>query len=65
MLFIIISSPQKLADQRKAAVVALRAKKGQIDPGKLKGMEFEMYDSMSEKQLKEWLEFLIKHDSHY
>lgn len=42
--------------QQKAAGAALSAKRGDTKVRELKGASKEMYDSMSEKQLKEFAE---------
>lgn len=44
--------PAKSERQRKAAGIALRAKRGELDPKKLGETSREMYDSMTEEQLE-------------
>ena len=46
--------PAKSKSQQKAAGAALAAKKGETSPSRLKGASHQMFDSMSEKQLKEF-----------
>ena len=46
--------PAKSKAQQKAAGMALAAKRGEMKVGDLKGAAREMYDSMSEKQLKDF-----------
>lgn len=41
-------------NQQQAAGAALSAKRGKTDPSKLKGAAREMYDSMTEKQLRDF-----------
>lgn len=48
--------PAKSKAQQKAAGAALSAKRGDAKVSSLKGASREMYDSMSEKQLKEFAE---------
>lgn len=48
--------PAKSEKQRKAAGMALSAKRGKTDPGELKGAAKEMYESMTEKELKAYAE---------
>ncbi len=48
--------PAQSKAQQKAAGAALAAKRGEQKVRKLKGASREMYDSMSEKQLKEFAE---------
>lgn len=48
--------PAKSKAQQKAAGAALSAKRGEQKVGELKGASREMYESMSEKQLKEFAE---------
>lgn len=45
--------PAKSSAQQKAAGAALAAKRGETRVGDLRGPSKEMYDSMSEKELKE------------
>lgn len=45
--------PAKSQKQQKAAGAALSAKRGNRSTSSLKGASKEMYDSMSEKQLKD------------
>lgn len=40
--------------QRRAAAIALRAKRGEIPVSKLKGASLQMYRSMTAKQLEEF-----------
>jgi hypothetical protein len=40
--------------QQRAAGMALAAKRGEIDPRKLKGAAREMFDTMTEKQLHDY-----------
>lgn len=44
--------PAKSEDQRKAAGVALAAKRGKTSPTRLKGAAKSMYEGMSEEQLR-------------
>lgn len=44
--------PAKSDAQRKAAGMALAAKRGEISKFKLKGAARDMYESMTEEQLK-------------
>jgi len=48
--------PSVSQSQQRAAALALSAKRGKVDPKTLKGAAKQMYDSMSEKQLKEFAE---------
>ena len=48
--------PSKSKAQQKAAGAALSAKRGDTKVKDLKGASKEMYDSMSEKQLKDFAE---------
>lgn len=48
--------PAKSKAQQKAAGAALSAKRGETRKSELIGASREMYDSMSEKQLKEFAE---------
>ncbi|WP_274629208.1 DUF3008 family protein [Arvimicrobium flavum] len=48
--------PAKSKAQQKAAGAALSAKRGDTEKSELKGASKEMYESMSEKQLKEFAE---------
>jgi len=48
--------PAKSKAQQKAAGAALSAKRGDTNMKELKGASKEMYDSMSEKQLKDFAE---------
>lgn len=48
--------PAKSKSQQKAAGMALSAKRGETDKGDLQGAAKEMYDSMSEKELKDFAE---------
>ena len=45
--------PAKSKAQQKAAGAALAAKRGETSPRKLKGASGEMYQSMSEKELRD------------
>lgn len=49
-------SPAKSKQQQKAAGMALAAKRGEIDPSKLRGAARQMYESMTATQLKEFAE---------
>lgn len=40
--------------QQRAAGLALAAKRGEVDPRKLKGAARQMYDSMTEAQLHDY-----------
>lgn len=40
--------------QQRAAGMALAAKRGELDPSKLKGAARQMYDSMTEAQLHDY-----------
>jgi hypothetical protein len=46
--------PAKSKRQRGAAGMALAAKRGNISPKELKGAAKQMYESMSEKQLRDF-----------
>jgi len=46
--------PAKSKRQRSAAGMALAAKRGDISPKELKGAAKQMYESMSEKQLRDF-----------
>ena len=46
--------PAKSKAQQKAAGAALSAKRGESKKSSLKGASKEMYDSMSEKELKDF-----------
>lgn len=48
--------PAKSDNQQQAAGLALAAKRGEKDPSELKGAAKEMYESMSEDELKEFAE---------
>jgi hypothetical protein len=48
--------PAKSKDQQKAAGAALAAKRGETKKSDLKGASREMYDSMSEAELKKMAE---------
>lgn len=48
--------PAKSKSQQQAAALALSAKRGKKDPSSLKGPAKEMYDGMSEKDLKDFAE---------
>ena len=48
--------PAKSKVQQKAAGMALAAKRGELSPSKLKGAARDMYESMSERQLREYAE---------
>ena len=48
--------PAKSKAQQKAAGAALSAKRGETKKSELKGASREMYESMDEKQLKEFAE---------
>jgi hypothetical protein len=48
--------PAKSKAQQKAAGAALSAKRGETKVKELKGASKEMYDSMSEKELKDLAE---------
>ncbi len=48
--------PAKSRAQQKAAGAALSAKRGDTKVGELKGASKSMYESMSEKQLKDFAE---------
>ena len=48
--------PSVSQDQQQAVGMALAVKRGKMDPSKLKGLAREMYDSMNEKQLKDFAE---------
>lgn len=47
-------TPAKSEAQRKAAGAALAAKRGEQDPKKLKGASRDMYESMTEKELRKY-----------
>jgi hypothetical protein len=46
--------PAESEEQRKAAGMALAAKRGEVDPKTLQGAAKQMYDSMSEDQLRDF-----------
>lgn len=46
--------PAKSGSQRRAAGMALAAKRGEVSPGKLKGAAKDMYKSMTKKQLEDF-----------
>lgn len=46
--------PAKSKSQQRAAGMALSAKRGEMSPDDLKGAAKDMYDSMSEKQLRDF-----------
>ena len=46
--------PAKSKDQQKAAGAALSAKRGETKVSSLKGASKSMYESMSEKELKDF-----------
>ncbi len=46
--------PAKSKAQQKAAGMALAAKRGELSPRILRGSAKEMYESMSEKQLRDY-----------
>ncbi|MDD3427742.1 MAG: DUF3008 family protein [Caldisericia bacterium] len=46
--------PAKSEDQRKAAGAALAAKRGKLSPGELRGAAKQMYEGMSEEQLRHY-----------
>jgi len=46
--------PARSARQRRAAGMALAAKRGEISPRKLRGAAKQMYSSMSESQLRDF-----------
>lgn len=48
--------PAKSKAQQQAAGAALAAKRGQLDPGKLRGASRQMFESMTGEQLKEFAE---------
>ena len=48
--------PAKPKAQQKAAGAALAAKRGEMDKSELRGASREMYDSMSEEELKDTAE---------
>ena len=52
--------PAKSARQRRAAGMALAAKRGEISPRKLRGAAKQMYSSMSESQLRDFAKKLRK-----
>ena len=45
--------PAKSEAQQKAAGAALAAKRGEVDPDTLGDSAFEMYETMSEKELED------------
>lgn len=53
--------PSKSEVQQQAAGAALSAKRGETDPSKLKGASKQMYDDMTEKQLRDFAK--TKHDN--
>ena len=46
--------PPKSKAQRRAAGIALAAKRGEISPKSLKGASRSMYESMNKRQLEEY-----------
>lgn len=48
--------PAKSASQQRAAGMALAAKRGELDPDRLKGSAKQMYKSMSAKELEDFAE---------
>jgi hypothetical protein len=46
--------PAESKKQRKAAGMALAAKRGEISPNELMGAAKQMYESMSEEQLRDF-----------
>lgn len=52
--------PAKSKAQQKAAGMALAAKRGEMNVRELKGAAKEMYDTMNEKELRDFAE--TKHD---
>jgi len=49
--------PAKSRDQQQAAGMALAARRGEMDPNKLRGAAKKMYESdMSRKELKDYAE---------
>ena len=46
--------PAQSKAQQKAAGMALAAKRGEVDPAKLKGAARQMFVSMSEQQLEDY-----------
>jgi hypothetical protein len=46
--------PAKSQAQQKAAAMALAAKRGEIPVSKLKGAALQMYESMTESQLRDF-----------
>jgi hypothetical protein len=48
--------PAKSKAQQRAAGAALSAKRGDTKKSELKGASWEMYESMSEKQLEDFAE---------
>jgi len=46
--------PAESESQRRAAGIALAAKRGDIPPGQLQGASKSMFDSMSERQLRDF-----------
>lgn len=46
--------PAKSESQRKAAGAALSAKRGERSPSSLRGASKQMYDSMTQKQLRDY-----------
>ncbi|MYN14837.1 DUF3008 family protein [Pusillimonas sp. TS35] len=53
--------PAKSKAQQQAAAIALAAKRGEKKVGELKGPAKSMYESMSEKELREFAETDTKH----
>jgi len=49
--------PAKSQKQAKAARMALAAKRGRLSPSKLKGAAKEMYNDMTESQLRDFTIF--------
>ncbi len=52
--------PAKSKVQKKAAGMALAAKRGELSPKVLRGSAREMYKTMSEKQLRDYAKTKIK-----
>lgn len=52
--------PAKSENQRRAAGAALSAKRGNMDPSKLRGAARSMYNSMSEQDLEHYAKRTVK-----
>lgn len=46
--------PARSKAQQRAAAMALAAKRGELDPARLKGAAREMFETMTERQLEDF-----------